>query len=470
MNRTHLTLWLAGTCLCLLLSACSTSTPEITSLPLTQAVETGSADLTEPAVPPEYAEQAPAQAAAEGASTSATVGMDQGARMQVANARGDQITLTIPPMAISPTVDVSLATYDSAPLNPIAANFFPGIRLEPSGLHLRRPATLEIELVQPSESTPALLFQLVQPELALPLGEQNLEGSRLTAQVYHFSTLLAGKPTQAEAVSQAELAGNLPADPGGDWQYETDLTGGLNQWSQTLNSMGDSTGAESIINDAKERLKQDLVCLMTLGCTIVPIEPCGEYLEMILRYFQQATLLGFDEGSPEMQFLHDELTKRLNECTNRFQLEYDHSQIVDEGEFTNDIHVFGKVTFWAPIYGVFDIGNLQLEGNGAVDVTMTGQADECVMNGAGKNQVVISGQIVADDMGSPWLEITSTETWYSPFSATVTCEDYTQGIPIAALGATHPIRIPLQDGYVYEQPHSEGKGYYRWTLHVIHMW
>jgi hypothetical protein len=206
-------------------------------------------------------------------------------------------------------------------------------------------------------------------------------------------------------------------------------------------------------------------------CFIVPIEQCSDYLHMLASYFQQATLLGFDAGSPAMQYLEGELTRVLNQCTNRFELEYDHVQSVEAGGATNEIHVTGKVPFWAPIYGVSALGEpLKLEGGGALQVTLSGQTEDCVFSGSGNNQVTISGEIEADEMGTPWLVITSSETWYSPFQATVTCDDDTESIPISPLSAKHEFRLLLQDGYVNEQPHLEATGHYRWTLHVIHLW
>jgi len=203
----------------------------------------------------------------------------------------------------------------------------------------------------------------------------------------------------------------------------------------------------------------------------VPIEQCGDYLQMLLRYFEQATLLGIDENSAGMQYLQGELTRVLNQCTNRFELEYNHVQTAEESGFTNRIQVSGRVLFYAPIYGVFDLGEpLQLQGAGSVPVTMSGEGGDCTISGSGSNDVTISGEIVADDQGTPWMEINSDELWYAAMQATVTCDQNSQEIPISPMAATHKIRLLLEDGYVYTQPHEQGMGSYTWTLHVLHLW
>jgi len=186
----------------------------------------------------------------EGDSTSAAIGLARGASLQVENAQGDHITLSIPPLAISPTVTVTLTAFNSPPLNPIAEDLFPGFRLEPEGLRLRRPATLVVELAQPPSRPPAILFYLPQPELALPLGEQTLDRARLTAAVSHFSAFFGGQPTLNEAKTQADIAAGQLPDPGGDWQNESDLVTGMQGWSQAMSSLGDESAAQGALDAA----------------------------------------------------------------------------------------------------------------------------------------------------------------------------------------------------------------------------
>ena len=479
MQSSNVLRWLAGASLVLAALACtlspSASTPADNPKSSPSTAPT-SAETKQSQAPTLASTQAdlnppPAQPSAASAEVSASVSFLHGATIQLDNSHGDHITLIIPPLAVSPTVTITLTALDTPPENPIASNFFPGIRLEPAGLSLRRPAHLTVSPNQPQPNPAAILFYLNQSDLVLPLGVQEMSANSIQAGVLHFSTILGGEPTLAEAKDQMEAAANQPPTNATGWQNETDTIGGLVQWNQILNTLGDSGAGEQSINQARLRLENELACLMDINCFPVPIEQCGDYLQMLLRYFEQATLLGIDENSAGMQYLQGELTRVLNQCTNRFELEYNHVQTAEESGFTNRIQVSGRVLFYAPIYGVFDLGEpLQLQGAGSVPVTMSGEGGDCTISGSGSNDVTISGEIVADDQGTPWMEINSDEIWYAAMQATVTCDQNSQEIPISPMAATHKIRLLLEDGYVYTQPHEQGMGSYTWTLHVLHLW
>ena len=137
-----------------------------------------------------------------------------------------------------------------------------------------------------------------------------MSANSIQASVLHFSTILGGEPTLAEAKDQMEAAANQSPTNATGWQNETDTIGGLVQWNQTLNTLGDSGAGEQSINQARLRLETDLACLMDINCFPVPIEQCGDYLQMLLRYFEQATLLGINENSAGMQYLQGVLHPR----------------------------------------------------------------------------------------------------------------------------------------------------------------
>ena len=139
--------------------------------------------------------------------------------------------------------------------------------------------------------------------------------------------------------------------------------------------------------------------------------------------------------------------------------------------FTNRIQVSGRVLFYAPIYGVFDLGEpLQLQGAGSVPVTMSGEGSDCTISGSGSNDVTISGEIVADDQGTPWMEINSDEIWYAAMQATVTCEDVTQAIPISPSLPRTKSACSLKMATYSGSPTRKAWAATPSILHVLHMW
>jgi hypothetical protein len=117
--------------------------------------------------------------------------------------------------------------------------------------------------------------------------------------------------------------------------------------------------------------------------------------------------------------------------------------------FEQDMKVTGQVTFIAPIYGVFELGEpLKLEGSGTVSVSISGQAivddETCIISGSGTHDVSIGGQIEADETGSPWMALDVTG-WYTSGSFTITCPDgANQTVPIPAAGSQTTMRFSMR--------------------------
>jgi hypothetical protein len=172
------------------------------------------------------------------------------------------------------------------------------------------------------------------------------------------------------------------------------------------------------------------------------------------------------------------LEEVLNQCTNRYTLEYAHNLKVNQMGLEQDMMVTGQVTFIAPVYGVFELGEpLKLEGTGSVSVSISGQAtvddETCSLSGSGTHDVSIGGQIEADEMGNPWMALDVSETWFTTGSMTITCPDgYSQTVPIPAAGSqTYPLRFQYEDGAKSMAPNLGGiTGEYVWILHILHTW
>jgi len=401
-----------------------------------------------------------------------------GGTVELTSPRGDRIRLFIPPFALSESVEISLTALASPPANPIATNVFAGVILEPNNLPLRLPARLTVTPASsPSGSNP-LLLHLRQPDFALPLSETSWDGTSLTGRLLHFSTFLGGSPTAEEAQTQAQQAADLGETTPRGSQERSDGTQALGEWSEALDNMGLPDDAQNAMDEARRRLEEDINCLFDLNCTVVPLDPCGDYLQKLMQYHSQATLLGFDPESKMMTDLYTELERVLNDCTNRYTLEYDHQLKVNQMGFEQEFHVTGKVIFTAPIYGVFALGEpLKFQGQGPVDVVISGQVETgdeiCTISGNAQNQVVIGGEMTVDEFGAPQMSLKLTESWYTEGQMTFTCPDgRSQSVPLPGRENHEiPLVLPYQDGAEYSAPNLGGmEGTYRWILHIIHSW
>jgi len=418
-------------------------------------------------------------AAAESARVTKTINFILGGEIALATASGDQVRLTIPPFALAEDTEISLATLSVPPANPFQQNVFPGLRIEPEGLRLRLPATLTVALAGDVPGPAARLFYLKRPDLALPLWQSQVQGSALSGKITHFSAYTGSAPSRDEAKSQAAAASQMSGEFPSSWQDSLEVNQAMSEWGNGMSNQGMGDDGQAVINEARLRLEKDLACLMDLNCHTPPLDPCGEYQQMLMQYYQQAVLLALDPESAMMDFLYTELQRVLNECTNRYTLEYNHKLRVDEGGFQQEILVTGKVIFNAPMYGVFESGEpLKMEGSGPVDVNITGQMDvdgeTCTIQGSGKNHVTISGQLEADEVGNPWMALNVSENWYTSGSMTFTCpeDDYSETKTLPSMPAQEfPLRFQYEDGAKSMAPNLGGmQGEYIWILHILHTW
>lgn len=407
-----------------------------------------------------------------------TVNAITGGEIALSTPDGDVVQLFIPPFALPENTEISLAALSKPLDSPFRENFFPGLAIEPDNLPLRLPATLTITLPNHKIASGERIFYLKSPELAIPLWQSQVAGSSLIGKISHFSGYIGGSPGAEEARTQAAAASRPGGDFPGGWKDSLEGNQSISEWGNALSELGLSEDASQVINQARERLQEELECLMDLNCSTPPLDPCGDYQQMLMQYYQQAVLLAFDPESPMMQFLYDELQRVLNECTNRYALEYAHKLKVNQGEFEQEISVTGRVIFNAPIYGVFESGEpLKMEGSGPVKVSISGQmivGDEvCTLEGSGSNEVALTGQLEADEMGYPWIALDVSETWYTSGSMTFTCPNgASQTVPLPSMANQQfPLRFQYEDGAKSMAPNLGGmQGDYIWILHILHTW
>ena len=414
----------------------------------------------------------------ESSRISQSVNAITGGEISLTTPEGDSIQLLIAPFALAKNADITLIAYSQQDQSPFQENFFPGIAIEPDGLSLRLPATLKLSMADHELSPGERIFYLKNPGLAIPLWQLQQDGSSLTGKISHFSEYIGGSPNPEEAQAQAAAAGELGGDFPSEWKDSLEANQAMSEWGNGMNDMGMGDDGSGVINEARERLIDDLECLMDPNCSTPPLDPCGDYQQMLMKYYQQAVLLAIDPESELMQYIYDLLEKVLNECTNRYTLEYAHHLKVNQEGVEQDMQVTGKVRFIAPMYGVFENGEpLKMEGSGSVDVSMSGKMivddETCTMDGSGVNSVTINGQLEADDVGNPWMALDVTETWYTSGSMTFTCPDgETKSVPLPSGGGeTYPLRFQYEDGAKSMAPNLGGmQGEYVWILHIEHSW
>ena len=414
----------------------------------------------------------------ESSRISQSVNAITGGEISLSTPNGDTVQLLIPPFALAENTDITLIALAQQLQSPFQENFFPGIAIEPDGLSLRLPATLMLSLAKHDWAPGERIFYLKNPKLAIPLWQSQQDGSSMTGKISHFSDYIGGSPSAEEAQAQAAAAGTLGGDLPSGWKDSLEGNQALNEWGNGLNEMGMGDDGSGVINQARERLMRDIECVLDLNCSSYPLDPCGDYQQMLMQYFEQATQLALDPESQLMKDLYDLLEKVLNECTNRYRLEYAHHLTVSQGGLEQDMQVTGTVLFTAPMYGKAGaVEPLQMEGSGTVSVTisgqMTGEDETCTLDGSGTNDVTITGQLEADEVGYPWMALDVSETWYTTGSMTFTCPSgVTRSVPLPG-GESHtfPLRFQYEDGAKSMAPNVGGmQGEYVWILHIDHTW
>jgi hypothetical protein len=413
----------------------------------------------------------------ENSQTSKTMNAITGGEIVLSTPDGDAIQLLVPPFALSEDTQISLIAHSTPLDSPFRDNFFPGITIEPGGLSLRLPATLTITPSSHKFNQGERIFYLKSADMAIPLWQSDQTSSSITGKIIHFSEYIGGSPSAEEAQSQAAASSQLGGGFPDGWKDSLEGNQAMSEWGNGLNDMGLGDDGSGLLDQAGDLLKQYMECMVDPGCLPQPEDPCGEYQTMILLYYQQAILLGFDSESSLMQSFSDLVQEVLNKCTNRYTLVYNHYLSVNQMGVQEDNIVTGEVIFTAPIYGAGDLGPIKMEGSGTVNVSISGQATQgdktCAISGSGTNKVTITGELVADEMGDISIALEVNEQWYTAGNLTYSCpDDDPQSAPLPSLpNQKFTLDFPYRDGAQITQPNIGGlEGQYTWTLHILHSW
>ena len=384
-----------------------------------------------------------------------------GGTLTAYNTRGDRVSLEIPSKALAGDTAITLRTVGTPLSNPIAENIFPGVKIEPQGLMLREPAKLKVtfatSLADPNHSA---LFYLKRSDFALPIGNQTPNRREIQGEIYHFSDYCGGQPSSAEALGQADKANSLPSADPFNWQATYDVLSALLEWEDLFESMGMEEEAQTQKDRAKELLEQAISNFLNQP---IPSDPCKDYLQALLKYHEKAILFGLEEQ--KVQLLEARLTDALNQCSYRFELEYNHKVIHElSGSWYDQWIYSGRVPFYIPLYGSDDFG--KLEGTGTIQITGSGTMGDCQETVSGAVEVSVGGDMVLTDAHELELNLILDEIqsiafeWCCPNNPCAT----TPSMSHSQVNKT----LPVREGSKIELATFNGS-IYSWTLHIVHV-
>ncbi|MGD0609888.1 MAG: hypothetical protein ABSB41_00125 [Anaerolineales bacterium] len=421
-----------------------------------------------------------------GKSVSALIEAAKGGSLTLETDRGDQVTLELGPKALGEDTTITLTELTAPPANPIAANFFPGVLIQPDGLVLHRPGLLKVSLKQSTSSLGHdMLLSVKSPTLVVPLGKQSRSesgGPQIQGQIYHFSAYTGGTPTSAEAASQA---GQLAQSGGAQGAGEAGQSGGssssgapssvddliatirsLLEWEADLTALGNEAAAKQVADDITKLVTDAVTAFLARQA---PSDPCGDYLHDFTVLFDIATMGTIDIESPLYQQFYDLGENLLNRCVWRYDLEYNYPF----SYMGMNVTITGRVTVSVNVLGLEEkveapSGNLRVTGSGSLPATISGTVADCTVSGQTSVNVQVDGELAADDLGAPWLVLDLHETYYpGGLTMLAVCPKNTMNVTDPEMSIVHSVRLLAQDGYVGEFPHMMGGGVKRITVHVI---
>lgn len=354
-----------------------------------------------------------------------------GATLSVQNHLGDIIDLEFQPRSVLQPVTVTLTTLAEPQTIPLSISTFPGIRIEPDGLLLNRPAKLTVLLAEPPEDNEKnTLFWSVRDDYVLPVADQEYSSDTIQGTIYHFSEYGAGIGTREEVSAQIQLAAlagippdkvAMPASARHTWQGSYTQVKALLHWGQMAMTLGDNSAADKAADEAKKASEKTIDDF--LDEVIPPADPCDDYFESLDKLLALATRLGA-EGSTSYNRGVERWKQLYDQCKVRMILEIDYRQVMSEDDYNDDVRYQGNVTFYAPYFSLEDGEDFgKLEGGGTCLLQGTGSSEDCTWTKAGTVNIDLNGQITLDDTGIAYLELTLVEEY--EYTKTTICPDKT---------------------------------------------
>ncbi len=373
-----------------------------------------------------------------------------GATLSVRNHLGDIIDLEFTPRSVIQPVTVTLTTLAEPLTIPLSTSTFPGIRIEPDGLLLNRPAKLMVTFADPPEDNEKnTLFWSLQDDYILPIGDQVNSNDTVQGEIYHFSEYGAGIGTREEISAQIQRAAltgipaekvAMPASAKQTWQGSYTQVNALLHWANMAMVLGDNFAAKKALEEAKKASEKSIDDF--LNEVVPPADPCDDYFETVDKLLALATSLG-SEGSDSYNRGVEKWKQLYDQCKVRMILEIDYHQVMNEDDYNDDMRYQGSVTFYAPYFGLKDGEDFgKLEGVGTCLLQGTGSSEDCTWTKVGTVNITLNGQITLDDTGVAYLELTFIDE--VEYSKTTICPDETWTQDVSFSSEPYTVRIKAE--------------------------
>ncbi len=393
---------------------------------------------------------------------SKTVGAN-GSILSIVNNDGDKIELIIPAWAIDDSTEITLTALNELNNDIFANNLSFGILLEPAGLMLNEPATINIDFAEDLNDTASVtLFNLIDNSTAYPLGNRKVASNNLSGEIYHFSEYGAANPSGGEVGQQAGGIAGSGAGPY-DWQTTYAAIEALLWYGNLLICLGNEVEGQKYLDRARDILEADAQNFLD---QTVPDEPCGWYLKVAIKYSEKVNLM---VGGEMNQAFSDLLVNLADKCLGRGQIQYDHSLSMSYLSYTEEWTITGLVDWYFTVLS-YPFGDVS--GNGTVVLNRNGTAEDCTFSGTASINVEVSGTLEADNDALLWINLELEENW-PEYNLTYLCPDnVVVDSPQLALGKqSYSLRLLLQEGWTESRPVtiSPVSGTFTYILHITRL-
>lgn len=383
----------------------------------------------------------------------------KGGTIELTNKNGDKIELIIPPYAVMDTTKITLEVLNDIKPNPFSQNILSTIRILPDGLKLDSAATLKVTFATTIADTSfTILYYRKQNDLAFPLKTRWINNKIAQGNIYHFSEYGSATVNGYEVVTYSQGT-NAFFDPWNWQEFYTFITS-LLQYYEMLIRLGLLNEAEALSEKINQRIIDHVNAFLDLP---VPEEPCGYYLQTLLKYSSMVFSMVSNEQLE--QRITDRLNETLNRCYIRGELEFDYQYCASaEGS-----EICRTITGFVP----FTVNTTvephgQINGSGTLvwNGTMSGLPSDCFYIETGAVSVNLGGEMVIDEFGVPWMDFEIAE--HASGTITAGCEGIPpQTYPFNPPDVNHQIRLLAENNTELIMPiPGASSGSFKWTLHL----
>ena len=385
-----------------------------------------------------------------------------GDALSIINNDGDVIELIIPANAITDSTNITLTALNELNNDIFADNLSFGIRLEPAGLMLNEPATLNINFANDlSDTISATLFNLIDNSTAFPLGNRKVTMKSISGDIYHFSGYGGANPSGGEASQQADGIDGSGAGPY-DWQTTFTAIDALIWYGNLLIRLGNEVEGQKYLDRARDILEAAAQKFLDQP---TPDEPCGWYLDIALKYAAKVNLMVGGEMNAKFS---DLLVDLADKCLGRGQIEYDHQLSMSSTGYTEEWTLTGFVDWYFTVL-TYPYGDVS--GSGTIVLSRNGTGGECTFSCTASINVEVSGTLEADNDALLWINFELEEDW-PELIYTWVCPDGSFDVSQSALGKqTVSLRLLVQEGWTESRPVTVApvSGTQTYILHITRL-